>query len=422
MKKIVISALTVGFLLNSSSYSNGAGFLIYEHGAQAMALAGAFVSIANNPSAVFHNPAGVAWLEGTQVSFGTTWITAKSTLVLPSWPDPSYRSVNQESQWFYPSTFYISLEMSEKVVAGFGFFSAYGLGAKWPSEYPLRYIAVSDDMKSFFFNPTLSFKLSENLSLGIGLSYIRSSLAFELVRLVEEFDVPLSLGTNGNSFGLNAGVLYKGERFSFGFNWRGGFKINYKGDLRIDTSQIPPDLQFNLPTQGNASTSFTFPHIFGLGTSFNLSKKVILATDIHYVLWSSFIRYTINMDFSEPFSDEEHVIVENWKDSFTLRTGLEYQVNEDFVLRTGILYNQTPQPREAMDPVLPDADRVALTGGLGYKRGNLAVDLAYQVELFFDRKSPNRNAYLDDLTGVNYGEGTYSTTAHLIGISIGYTF
>lgn len=422
MRKVGIIALSAVALLSSNSYSFDSGFLLYEHGAAAMAIGGAFVSLANNPSAVFHNPAGVAWLERTQISIGTTWITAKSSVNLPLWPDPTSRSVNQENLWFYPSTLYISSKMSEKVVAGFGFFSAYGLGTKWPGGYPLRYIAVSDEMNTYFLNPILSFKLSENLSLGFGFSYIYSTLDLELFRLVEGFDVPVSLGTNGNTWGLNAGVLYRGEQLSFGFNWRGGFRIDYRGNLRMDTSQLSPDLQLLLPTQGNVSTTFRFPHIFGLGISFHLSENVIFATDVHYILWSSYDRYTVKVDFSDPFPDEENETVEDWKNSFALRTGLEFQINPSLALRTGILYDKTPQPKEAMDPALPDADRVGLTGGLGYKTGRLAVDLAYQLELFLDRKSPNRNVYLDSLTGVNLGEGTYSTTAHLIGISIGYIF
>ena len=100
-----------------SSLSHGAGFLIYEHGAAAMAMGGAFVALANNPSAIFHNPAGIAFLEGTQISFGTTLITSSTSLELTNLAT----TVETVSQWFYPSTFYISHKMNDRVAVGFGF-------------------------------------------------------------------------------------------------------------------------------------------------------------------------------------------------------------------------------------------------------------------------------------------------------------
>ena len=119
---------------------------------------------------------------------------------------------------------------------------------------------------------------------------------------------------------------------------------------------------------------------------------------------------------------EDKVVEENWKDSFVVRGGLEYQLNESLALRAGILFDQTPQPVETMDPILPDANRWALTGGFGYKVGNFVLDLAYQYEIFSDRTSENRDVLYHPLLGINLGKGTYSTKAHLFGISLGFVF
>ena len=188
-----------------------------------MGMAGAFVAIANDPTAIFHNPAGLAWLEGTQISFGTTLIRPKNALNLANWPDPAYINVPGESQWFYPSTFYISHKINDRLAAGFGFFSPYGLGTKWPEDYPLKYISYSADMKTFFFNPTLAYKVSENFSVGAGISYVHSTIAFKLIELelvdigpmvgmpfpvYALVDIPVALEASGNGWGINAGALY----------------------------------------------------------------------------------------------------------------------------------------------------------------------------------------------------------------------
>jgi len=428
-KYLVVGILILGFLGMTSVNLQGAGFLIYEHGAAAMAMAGAFVSIANNPSAIFHNPAGIAWLKGTQVSLGTTLITSQSNLKLPNWPDPTYQSVDQESQLFYPSTFYITHQFSDRIVAGFGFFSPYGLGTKWPKDYPLKYIAYEDDMKTFFFNPTIAYRVNDRFSIGFGVSYILASIKFKLVQIAEiipdvlEPDVPAQFEASGNSFGFNAGLLYQADSFSFGLNWRSGFKINFDGDITLDSSKVPPPFDVFVPRKGEASTSFSFPHIFGAGISSKVTDRLIVAFDVNYILWSTYDTYTVNIDYQDPYPDPEPMIVpEDWKDAFALRLGFEYKTSENLALRWGVLYDQTPQPVEYMDPVLPDANRWALTAGFGYNRGNFVVNISYQLELFGERTSPNRNIYYHPLLGMNLGEGTYSTTAHLLGISLGFVF
>ena len=58
MKKYIAAAVFVCLLLGLAPVGEGSGFLIYEHGAAAMAMGGAFVAVANDPSTIFHNPAG----------------------------------------------------------------------------------------------------------------------------------------------------------------------------------------------------------------------------------------------------------------------------------------------------------------------------------------------------------------------------
>ena len=84
------------------------------------------------------------------------------------------------------------------------------------------------------------------------------------------------------------------------------------------------------------------------------------------------------------------------------------------------MYDWTPQPVESIDPNLPDADRYALTLGLGYKIGRLLIDVGYQYEKFSNREGPNRHIY--DLGVINLGMGTYITTGHLFGVSLSYLF
>lgn len=428
MKKVLALVLLPLVFFGLARQSRASGFLIYEHGASAMAMAGAFVSLANDPTAIFHNPAGIAFLKGTQFSLGTTLIWSKSKMELPNWPVQSQQNWEQISQVFYPSTVYFTQSLGEKVTLGLGFFSPYGLGAKWPKENPLKYLGYEDDMKTFFFNPTVAVKLAENVSIGVGISYVYSTVEFKLVDRVDlsplnpylgVYDVPASLEGNGSAFALNGGLLYRGNKFSLGFNWRGGFSLDYKGDLTLDTGGLPAAVQPVFPNKAGGNTTFHFPHILGIGASYSVTEKFLLTADVHFVLWSSFDKYEVEFD---NVLIPTMVVEQKWDDSFLLRGGFQYMINSSFALRGGVLYDQTPQPVESTDPLLPDADRVAVTVGIGYKLGKFVLDLAFQHEVFSDRKAPNRSVLIHPLLGINLGEGTYKTTANLLGISFGYVF
>lgn len=427
MKRLASVALFVAILLAQASLGSAAGFLIYEHGAAAMAMAGAFVSIANDPSAIWHNPAGIAFLRGTQVSVGTTLIMPSGKMTLlnpPPWEPQS--TWKQKSQVFYPSTFYLTQSIGERITLGFGFFSPYGLGSSWPAENQFRYLGYEDDMKTFFFNPTVGVKLTDQLSFGAGVSYIYSTVEFKLVSLVEDlvpytgstYDVPAALEGNGDAWAFNAGLLYRAEKFSLGCSWRSSFNINYKGDMALDTSGIPAPFRPLFPTEASGETTFKFPNILAFGASVTPLEKLLLSLDFHYILWSRYDEYIVTFD--DPRLDEM-VMEENWKDSILLRLGGQYTISPKFCLRAGFLYDQTPQPAESMDPLLPDADRFAVTTGFGWTLAkNVVLDFAFHHEIFKDRESPNRNIY--NFGAVDYGRSRYEMTAELLAVSLNFGF
>jgi long-chain fatty acid transport protein len=424
VKKHVGLVLCLALSLGLAPLAHGSGFLIYEHGAAAMGMAGAFVSIGNNATTVFHNPAGMSWLGGTQISVGGTIIVPKGSLSLPNWPVATYKNVKQVDQTFLAPNFYLTHKFGKKFAAGIAVFAPYGLGTKWPVEYPLRYVGTSNDMQTIFVNPSISYLINDNLSIGGGVSYIYSRLSLSLTRLVEigpywTGDVPATLDdANGSAVAFNLGVLYKTGTWSFGAAWRGAFDIKYKGDIALDTAGVPAPFKSFVPTTGSVETTFRFPDIFTVGASFKPLEDLTVAVDAQYYTWNRYDKYVITITYPAGFAPAApETVLENWKNTWLFRFGLQYQLNESLVLRGGIMFDQTPQPAISMDPNLPDANRVALTAGIGYKIGRIMIDAAYQYEKFSDRMSPNRGIYPFSL-----GEGTYKTTGHLFGVSLGYAF
>ncbi len=424
MKKHLGLVLCLALFLALAPLAHGSGFLIYEHGAAAMGMAGAFVSIGSDASTVFHNPAGMSMLRGTNISLGGTIIKPVGSLALPNFPDPRFAKVDQIDQTFLAPNFYLTHKFGPKFAAGIGVFAPYGLGTKWPENYPLRYLGTSNEMQTVFVNPSISYLVTDRFSIGGGVSYIMSKLSLNLVRLTEigpywTGDVPASLdGATGNALSFNLGVLYKGDSFSWGATWRSAFDIKYEGDLALDTANVPAPFKAFVPTTGSVTTTFRFPDTFTFGGSFKPVEDLTVAVDAQYFTWSRYDKYVIEITYPAGYPEgEPETVLENWKNTWIARLGLQYDLNASLALRCGFIYDWTPQPVESIDPNLPDANRYALTLGIGYKIGRIVIDAGYQYERFADRKSPNRSIY-----PFGWGEGTYKTTGHLFGVSLGYAF
>ena len=63
-------------VLSMTTAAFGSGFALFEAGAKAIAMGGAFAATADDPSAIFFNPAGIAQIRRGEILFGGTLINA----------------------------------------------------------------------------------------------------------------------------------------------------------------------------------------------------------------------------------------------------------------------------------------------------------------------------------------------------------
>lgn len=159
-KLVLLTALsTLGFC----SYAQAGGFLIYEHGARATALGGTLAARGGDVSVMVYNPAGLAWLKGTQLSLGTTLIIPRATFA-GSNPFPGFGVTEKyKRNVFFPSNLYLSHQFSENLVGGIAVFNPFGLGVEWndADEFSGRHIAYSTTFRSFYFNPNMFVLLDD---------------------------------------------------------------------------------------------------------------------------------------------------------------------------------------------------------------------------------------------------------------------
>jgi len=387
------------------------GYQIGEHGARAMAMGGAYVAQASDASAIYFNPAGLSFQKGFKVMLGATLIMPATTFTGPT---PSTASTDMVSQTFNPINVYASYTMENGLSFGLGVYNPFGLGTEWPSGWVGRYMSVKSDVQTFYVNPTVSYKFSDQFAVGVGVSYVTGKVTLDRkLPLTPAPDGGFKLDGTGTGINFNLGILWKPSNvLSVGASYRSETKIEFSGDATF--SNIPPVAPFTslFPAGVTGKATLPMPSNLMVGVAYDVSKDFTLEADFQYLGWSSYdiLLLTFNKAVAGSTTSKDTT---DWTNSILIRLGGEYRMDK-LSLRAGFIYDQTPQPDKAVDPLLPDANRIELTVGLGYQITDMInVDLAYQYIKASDRTVT---------TPTNTFPGTYKTTASLFGFNLGFKF
>ena len=176
MKRQIMLTAVVLALLPSLSW--GAGFALFEAGNKGMGMGGAFTAVADDPSAWFWNPAGMAFQidEGTQIMAGVIFITpVQDFLGDDPYPGSGYAS-SQEDLLFYPPHFYIAHPLSDKVNFTFGVGAPFGLGTEWPADFAGRFISKKADLQVIDLGGQVSWQVCDRFAIGGGIDYMIGSI------------------------------------------------------------------------------------------------------------------------------------------------------------------------------------------------------------------------------------------------------
>ncbi|MCX5844195.1 MAG: outer membrane protein transport protein [Deltaproteobacteria bacterium] len=380
-------------------------------GSKAAAMGAAFVAVADDPSTIAHNPAGLTNLKGTNIYGG-------ATVMFPTtrYESPSGTSEDTLHQVFLPPHFYItSYFNTERTYFGVGVFSPFGIGGrKWSEQGLTRYAATESAVATLCINPALAWKVHPRVSVGIGAFFLgEKSIAEKMVNqsALGASDGRMSLKGEGGGWGYNLGlILFPGEEFSFGLAYRSGVRVKESSTLSLEN--IAPALQpyFGGSTfNTDADTVIHFPPVVNIGMAWRPTKSLTFSFDAEWTGWSSFDRMDLRLRKEVPQAGLTSSSTSlDWKDVWVIKVGAEYQVTNQFSLRTGYAYVQSPVPESTLNPGSPEADRHLVSVGVGYKISRFTLDAFYMADIAKKRQVQNSTL-----------SGKYESFTHTIGFSVG---
>ncbi|MCM2314281.1 MAG: outer membrane protein transport protein [Thermoanaerobaculia bacterium] len=407
-----------------------AGFSIFEQGAKATGMGGAFAATANDPSAMFYNVAGIAYQRETTAMLGGTLISFRNEFTGGDYEFPGPGTTEGfEDHLFTPPNAYMVIPVGENATFGIGQFTPFGLRTHWEDQddFTGRFVAQDTNLKVFSLQPSFAWKTSDDrFAVGVGVEYRVSKVALErnipainpfTLQVADIGHVALTSDEINDDFGWNVGLMFRpSETWSVGVTYRAPITIDYEGEAdfqQISTGNPQFDglVAAGFPPDQKIKTSVDFPAIASFGIATTAIPTWTFEFDAVLMTWSEF--ETLVVDF-ENAATPDLVNEENWDDSWSYRFGANKQVNDMWQVRLGVVWDETPQPVENVGPLLPDSNRLGLSFGVGLKHGNWRIDLSELYLPFVDRDTLGQNQ--DNYNGV------YETTANLLSMNIGYTF
>lgn len=402
MKKT--AALLMACLLPMGAMAGG--FSIPEQGSKAAAMAGAFTGLANDPSAIYFNPAGISFIPGMNLTIGSTFVS----------PESQFQNLNygnkidkQKELFFVVPQVFFTYAWDYDLTFGAGVYAPYGLGTEWEAGWTGDHLSRKIDLQNVHFAGVVSYKLMENLSVAGTFAWSHASATLEKAGDNPEYAGDVSLEGTGSAIHWGISTLYKpSDMISIGASYRAAADLTLTGDIKFSGDRIPSATD---PKEGKGEVILPLPSTFNLGVAVAVLPTLTVTADYNWAEWSRYEKLEItNTDNNSVLTSSPR----NWKNTSAYRVGAEFTGIEKLALRAGFLIDSDPVDTKYSEPSLPDAGRTGYTFGGGYQLlDNLNID-AYVLLLFWDEKKVTDNEFLQN--------GYYNTYATLSGVHLTYKF
>ena len=385
------------------------GLRVADQDAAATARGNAFAATADNPSAIYYNPAGISQLDGTQARANFYGISLESTYTAPSGAQTKTKHKLQGIPDFYFTT---ALK-SAPVTFGVGVFAPYGLGVEWPdSTAPFR--ATKGEMLYYSFTPVIAWKPHKTLSFAAGPTINYANTEFQQTLFPAGFPPPpfpallqTRLRGEGTDVGFVAGAQWKPvEKHAFGLSYRSATAINFEGSLDA------PDPTLTSRVSVPANARIKFPQHIIAGWSYRPTPAWNLEVNVDWTDWSRLQKVDVKSG-----STTVSTLPFNWKSSFFYEFGVTRYFDKGWHASAGYIYSENSVPDATFNPVIPDSDRHIFSIGGGRTYQKWRWDLAYQLA-YGPPRTVNGNT-----SGIPApANGTYEFLSHALALSVGYNF
>jgi long-chain fatty acid transport protein len=320
--------------------------------ARSMGTGGAFVAVADDPTALHFNPAGMARLFRSQVMVGGELIVAPRTYIpvdadgnrgepqqneAPPRPLPSLGFATRFSDDGVPT----------RLAFGVGLWVPYGGQLDYPVDEDAVEAVFATRNAVFEVTPGLAYEVSEQLAIGFAARLGIGLFDVDAVRSGTRSEVH----TRGLGVGFTLGaMLSPSDRLSIGAVYRSPITIDNKGTA---TLQLPQG-----PTEADAIVQQRWPQSAAVGVAYQAMESLLLVFDVDWTGWSRWDAVTIELVGQ---SDQPTAL--DFNDNYTVHAGAAYTLGDRGAVRVGASYDSPAVPDHTIQRQFLDSHKIVLAAG-----------------------------------------------------------
>lgn len=375
----------------------GLGFRIPNQDAEAIGRGNAFFATANNPSAIYYNPAGISQLKGSYFQYGVHSIVVNS-----DYESGGAQVENEQKLQAVPQLFYTRSIGETAFTFGLGVYAPHGLGMEWPGNAPFHDTAHEGQLLFASVNPVLAYAVGDKLSVAFGPSF-----NYSRVKLSQGIPVAPAPGDEFKYVGddidysLHAGVRWQAhEQWVLGVTYHGPSTMNYRGKSTLRPYSPPR----------GTSVEVDFPQFIMAGVSYRPTPKWNFEIGVDWTDWDSFNSIT----FQNTSPGGSITSAFNWESSWMYHAGGSYYFDNPYYVSAGYFLSENSTSTRDFNPIVPDTDLHVMSLGVGYKGKRWTWAFAAQLIV-----GPVREVRGATGAGV---DGDYQFFNQALNFSLGYRY
>lgn len=373
-KLLLTAAISASALLFTISGAQAAGFYIQEQSVKGLgtAFAGSATSI-DDASTIFFNPAGMTKLDGMQGHLGVHVLLPDADLTDNGSNNTIGRPVGANPGNPYdpspvPNAYLAApITLANNIFwAGIGVSAPFGLASEYDDTDFVRFDSTETDLKTINVSPSLAYAINDKLSIGGGVDVQYADAELKSVFFAGT-EGESTLEGDDISVGYNLGLQYRPiPSTEIGVHYRSAISHTLEGNVSLVGST---GADFDV----GGSADLDLPDIATFGVAHDVNDRLRVMGQATWFGWNNFQEIQAVRDDNVAVAP----VVQNYQTTWAFAVGAEYDVNDQWTVRGGYQFDQTPTTDEFRTSRTPDGDRNWFSGGATYNMNqNLSFDLA----------------------------------------------
>lgn len=421
MKKVMLKTTLSLAVAMASTQLFASGFALNEQSISGMGTGFAGrSSSADDASTVAGNPAGMSRLKRDQITAGVAAIDAKTDIKNTSGGPPGSSNDDDMVPFTKVPMLFAVKKATDDLAFGLGVYAPFGLITNYEDSFGGRYYGKKSDVKVVTLQPTVSYAFNEYVSVGFGPTFNKISgnltSSTPLAQTFGRNDGLVDIKGDDTAWGYKVGILVTPwASTNIGLTYTSKVSYNLSGHTDISGPGFGP---FN-GGRFDAKLNITTPESYDMSITHKLDDQWTLYAGTTWTRWSRLKEITVNNSGVSPALGGAAGPIgrinepQNWHDTWASAIGASFQVNKQWVLRTGFSVDQSPTNNTDRSVRIPTGDRKAVSFGAGFSPTedwtiDAAVSYLWEEEVNVNRTGKG-NAYNAEYKNSAWGYGLGAT-------------